>query len=116
MKSKETKSSESAAIPKKSSPLLFSFRFILTSSFVLCIAYFTFLAFNSPQGTRALFELFGNQDSNINAKKFSTSDILSDLNKMASSNADESWKTATNIYGFSAKDIDGTDVSLEKYK
>jgi len=25
-------------------------------------------------------------------------------------------KDATNIYGFSAKDIDGNDVSMEKYR
>lgn len=115
MKSKETKSD---AIPKKSSPLLFSFKIILISSFVLCTAYFSFLVFNSPQGTRALFEFFNsinNQNSDINKKKFSTSNILNDL-KMASSGNDESWKTATNIYGFSAKDIDGNDASMEKYK
>lgn len=28
----------------------------------------------------------------------------------------KSWESATSIYDFSAKDIDGTDVSLEKYK
>ena len=28
----------------------------------------------------------------------------------------DSWKRAANIYEFSAKDIDGNDVSLEKYR
>jgi len=28
----------------------------------------------------------------------------------------DDWKTAKSIYEFSAKDIDGTEVSLEKYK
>ena len=113
-----TNETNSDAVPKNSSPLLFSFKFIFISSFVLCVAYFFFLVFNAPQGTRALFDFFtsnNNQDFNINKKKFSTTDILNDL-KMASSDIDESWKTATNIYGFSAKDIDGNDVSMEKYK
>ncbi|CDQ81940.1 unnamed protein product [Oncorhynchus mykiss] len=28
----------------------------------------------------------------------------------------EDWQTATSIYDFSAKDIDGNEVSLEKYR
>lgn len=30
--------------------------------------------------------------------------------------ADESWKDASSIYDFSAVDIDGNEVSLDKYK
>ncbi|CDQ74423.1 unnamed protein product [Oncorhynchus mykiss] len=28
----------------------------------------------------------------------------------------EDWQTASSIYDFSAKDIDGNEVSLEKYR
>uniref|UniRef100_A0A8D0L4Y4 Glutathione peroxidase 4 n=1 Tax=Sphenodon punctatus TaxID=8508 RepID=A0A8D0L4Y4_SPHPU len=29
---------------------------------------------------------------------------------------DDDWKSAKSIFGFHAKDIDGNDISLEKYK
>jgi len=33
-----------------------------------------------------------------------------------SASGNDSWKTASSIYDFAVKDIDGNDVSLEKYK
>ena len=113
MESKATKLKENldSGAPKRS---LFSFKNILISSFVLCTAYFSFLVFNSSSGTKFLFDSF-EKNQNIQKKTFSSGDISSDQDKMASA-SDESWKAAANIYEFSAKDIDGNNVSLEKYK
>jgi len=35
---------------------------------------------------------------------------------MASGDAKDGWKKAKSIYEFTAKDIDGNEVSLEKYR
>ncbi|XP_074596246.1 uncharacterized protein LOC141851398 [Brevipalpus obovatus] len=37
-------------------------------------------------------------------------------NKMSTFNQDGDWKNASSIYDFTAKDLDGNDVSLSKYK
>ncbi|KFM83346.1 Phospholipid hydroperoxide glutathione peroxidase, mitochondrial, partial [Stegodyphus mimosarum] len=35
---------------------------------------------------------------------------------MATASGNVDWKTAKSVYDFSAKDIDGNEVSLEKYR
>ncbi len=90
----------STSQPKKS--LVFSFKFLFTSFFVLCNAYFVLAFFPQTNTLSFLNNLFG-------ISNFHTS-------KMASADSDQSWNTATNIYGFTAKSIDGDNVELSKYK
>ena len=85
---------------------ILNFKF-LSSIIVLSIAYLLFLVFNSSISSNLIFPF----------TYFSTSSIVQSNptdNNMAA--ADENWKHAKTIYEFSAKDIDGKEVDLSKYK
>jgi hypothetical protein len=79
----------------------------ISSLIVLSIGYLLFLVFNSSSISSNLVFPF---------TYFSTSSVVQNnpSDKMAA--ADENWKHAKTIYEFSAKDIDGKDVDLSKYK
>ena len=87
---------------------ILNFKF-LSSIIVLSIAYLLFLVFNSS------FSISSNLI--LPFTYFSTSSIVQNNptdNNMAA--ADDNWKHAKTIYEFSAKDIDGKEVDLSKYK
>ncbi len=101
MSTSESKASEISTLQPKKSPF-FSLKFLFMSFFVLCNAYFVLALFPQTKSLSALTSFLG--ISNLSTEN------------MASADADESWKTATNIYGFTAKSIDGDNVELSKYK
>ena len=92
--------------------LVFSLKFIFISLFVLCNAYLILALFpntttHSLSAYKSFFGLIPNNHRDIyTSTKMAT----------AGNDDDESWKTATNIYAFKAKSIDGDEVDLSKYK
>lgn len=65
------------------------------------------------------FSAFNNSKFSISTVLFSTGNLANkkaeENNNMAAA-SDESWKNAKTIYEFKAKDIDGKEVDLSKYK
>lgn len=105
--STKTKSSFSSLNQENNKPSLFGLsnffkKFLFISSIVLLISYLTILALNNST-TRFLLPHFIQRDFSSNTKF-----------EMAQDN--NAWKDAKSIYEFSAKDIDGKEVELSKYK
>ena len=84
---------------------VFSSKLLISSTIVMCLAYL-FLVL-SPDGSSKLVLPINNLYNQILNRKVSDG-------KMAA--ADDSYKNAKSIYEFNAKDIDGNEISLDKYK
>ena len=88
-------------------------KYVLLSILVPFVAYFVLVVYSPTTGKRLASSLFS---THINIDSSSSSSTKQQQPSSEEMENNDSWKSATNVYEFSAKDIDGNVVNMDKYK